>query len=127
LFALVAALIVSEPERQRREVFQLISTVSPETSQIVDFATEGYSVFGKPSKFWVIECKSADAVAPPGAVIAVWESDRQYVLDELTRTFAGSKVPKGDERVWVLAGPEGEVEICISRDARFMWVWRHGR
>lgn len=63
---------------------------------------------------------------PKGAVLA-HEDDRKYMLEEFGRQFAGETVPMGNECVWVLDKSECEVAICLSLDARSMWVWRQGR
>jgi hypothetical protein len=130
LFCLVAVAtagaLILERQRQRREVFRLVVTILPQTAQIRNFASDGWLVFGKSGAYWVVDCGASGAAVPAGASIAD-ELERKYMLEEFGRQFSGGTVPEGNERVWVMDSPDGEIAICLSSDAKLMWVWRQGR
>lgn len=115
-----------ERELQRREIFRLVTTISPETAYIRNFASDGWLLFGRPASYWIVDCASRTAAVPAGASIA-HENDRKYMLEEFGRQFSGRAVPLGNEQVWVMDSPEGEVAICLSADSKLMWIWRLGQ
>jgi hypothetical protein len=121
-----AGALIFERQLQRTEVFRLVSTISPQSAQIRSFTSDGWRVFGRPARYWLVECASSSSLVPAGASVAD-EADRKYTVEEFGRQFSGETVPLGTERVWILDNPEGEVAICQSSDAKFMWIWRHGR
>lgn len=123
---LVVGVFFLSANSQRKEVFRVINTVSPETVRIVYFSTDSWLLFGKPEANWLLEAAAGPMAVPSDAVVAD-EIDRKYFLGEMRRRFAGTWTPVGDEQLIIFTRPEGEVNICLSKDSKLMWICRLGK
>jgi len=119
--ALVVGVFFLSANSQRKEVFRLINTVSPETVRIVHFSTDNWLLFGKPEANWLLESAAGPMAVPSDAVVGD-EIDRKYFLGEMHRRFAGTWTPIGDEQLMIFTRPEGEVNVCLSKDLKVMWI-----
>jgi hypothetical protein len=119
--ALVVGVFFLSANSQRKEVFRLINTISPEAFRIVHFSTDSWLLFGKPEANWLLESAAGPMAVPSDAVLAD-EIDRKYFLGEMRRRFAGTWTPVGDERLMIFTRPEGEVNVCLSKDSKLMWI-----
>lgn len=104
----------------------MINTIRPETVRIAHFSMDGWLFFGKSGSNWVLESTAGPMAVPSGAVVAD-EIDRKYFLEEMRRQFAGTWIPDGDEQLMILTTPAGEVDLCLSKNAKVLWVFRLGR
>jgi hypothetical protein len=95
-------------------------------TNIVYFSHDKRLLFGESGSYWAIKSKSEKIKIPNDGEIANI-SDREYVLDEISKKFPSLPPVVSESNVIIFDRPEGEVQVVIAHNKKLMWVWRLGR